>query len=268
MPKGMLSPRFAFISTLSGNRDPADDLILAIDKLTNGRWVVIKRHTIPSSLMADRRALLIACDKFLCLSHSGIARPIDVLVDRKGGVIQTVVEYFPGKSFIETLKSLSSEHFLLAIAQCCSALHFLHSRNYAHLDLHPGNLVMIPEIESEMPWSVKLIDLPFLPLQELRRHRDLLHFNPKFSAPEIISGSDFDHRADLYSFGALLYAALVGDLPEVSSSSLQPHSLGRDEEQPHTDLIAPDYLASIVRKLLYKDPQKRHGSFFFLLSDR
>ena len=36
---------------------------------------------------------------------------------------------------------------------------------------------------------------------------------PLYSAPEVLSGEEYNHKADLWSFGAILYELIVGFPP-------------------------------------------------------
>jgi Nif-specific regulatory protein len=133
--------------------------------------------------------------------------------------------------------------------------------------LHPGNILLLPSNTSNTKWTAKLLDLPFLQISELRINKDLITFNSSYSAPELISGNTFDHRADLYSVGALLYALLVGDPARKTDSTIGPRFVADVVNDDYTAFITPEFLGPIVKKLLHPDPEKRFGSSYFLLQE-
>jgi serine/threonine-protein kinase len=85
---------------------------------------------------------------------------------------------------------------------------------------------------------------------------------PTFIAPEKIERKDFDHRADLYAVGVMLYKALSGDYPfdgKTPVEILQKHV--SEIAAPLTERCKiPEGVSEIVMRALEKDPNKRFVS--------
>ncbi|MCI0568412.1 MAG: protein kinase, partial [Acidobacteria bacterium] len=257
-----ISERFGLEKVLHQGSRSSECTFLASDRARNNSLAVIKTYKLPEFFFRDPRKLLFAADQFLSLSHPGLIQPLDVFFDRGGQSLQVVFEYYSGEPFLSTLKSLSTVHFLDILSQICRALQYLHSRNRAHLDLHPGNILLLPVMSSPDKWTVKLLDLPFLPIPDLRKERDIIRFNTYYSAPELLVGNAFDHRADLYSVGVLLHAVLIGE-PATRVDPATGLGLGAElVNDDYTSFITPEFLGPIVKKLLQPSPEKRFGSSY------
>jgi eukaryotic-like serine/threonine-protein kinase len=83
---------------------------------------------------------------------------------------------------------------------------------------------------------------------------------PSYAAPEQVRGQDVDVRADLYSFGATVYALLAGKPP---FDGRQPGEvLSRILTEPPPPFAAhgvhvPKGLEAVILRLLAKDPERR-----------
>jgi serine/threonine protein kinase len=77
-------------------------------------------------------------------------------------------------------------------------------------------------------------------------------------SPEQIQGQEVDQRSDLFAFGIILYEMLAGKHPWRRASSVDTlHAILYDD--PAMEAI-PQPMASIVRKLLRKNPAERFFS--------
>lgn len=84
---------------------------------------------------------------------------------------------------------------------------------------------------------------------------------PAYMAPEQFEDANsVDVRADIYSFGVMLFQMLTGDLPFTGETWMQFRYLHKFEPAPVLDgKQAP--LAGIVRRCLEKDPSSRYEGF-------
>ncbi len=86
---------------------------------------------------------------------------------------------------------------------------------------------------------------------------------PEYMAPEQARGEPIDHRADLFSLGSVLYALCTGSSPFRSSTALAVLRRVSDEAPlPIRSLNpdVPDWLETLIARLLAKDPDDRFQS--------
>src|SRR5205085_12129327 len=81
---------------------------------------------------------------------------------------------------------------------------------------------------------------------------------PGYLAPELLSGAEHDARADLFSFGVVLYEVLTGERPFRRESPADTFRATREHHPPppRTGSALDDFCV----KLLAKDPAKRPAS--------
>ncbi len=151
--------------------------------------------------------------------------------------------------------------------QVCEALQVLHRRGAVHRDVKPENVFLT----EDGPWGdhARLIDLGVLALASddpEKAHEDtgrVIMGTPLYLAPELAYGATPDPRADLYSFGALLYHLLAGEPPFPGDDPLEVVQRHVNEPvRPLSTLVSalPSSLVDIVHRCLDKDPLERPES--------
>ncbi len=139
------------------------------------------------------------------------------------------------------------------------ALDHVHHRGLIHRDLKSANVLVLPD------GRVKLLDFGTAkvsdPVQEITRDGEFIG-TFAYASPEQLVNKGLDHRADLYSFGVLLYRLSTGKRP---FNAKELHLLARQhvKEAPpppslHCEL--PPGLEQIILALLEKKPGDRPQS--------
>uniref|UniRef100_A0A1B6LSA0 non-specific serine/threonine protein kinase n=1 Tax=Graphocephala atropunctata TaxID=36148 RepID=A0A1B6LSA0_9HEMI len=154
--------------------------------------------------------------------------------------------------YILTKQSYLSEDAALPIVcDLVSALFYLHSNRVLHRDLKPQN-VMITE-----GGMAKLCDFGFARSMSRGTHvLTSIKGTPLYMAPELIEEKPYDHNADLWSLGCIVYEMMMGVPPFTTNSILQLVRMIRFEP-----VNWPHYLSSpcrdLLQGLLNKDPTER-----------
>jgi serine/threonine-protein kinase len=89
--------------------------------------------------------------------------------------------------------------------------------------------------------------------------RSLIAGTAGYMAPEQIRGEPSDLRADLFSFGALLYELVTGQRAFSGESAAETMQAVVGDEPPLVDSLPPP-IRAIVRRCLSKDPAARYQS--------
>ena len=84
-------------------------------------------------------------------------------------------------------------------------------------------------------------------------------------APELVQEKPYDHTADLWSLGCILYELFQGQPPFYTTSIFQLVSLIIQEEIKWPDNMSPD-LTSFLKGILTKDPKALGCKFFYFIS--
>jgi len=139
------------------------------------------------------------------------------------------------------------------------ALDHVHHRGLIHRDLKSANVLVLPD------GRVKLLDFGTAkvsdPVQEITRDGEFIG-TFAYASPEQLLNKGIDHRADLYSYGVLLFRLATGKRP---FNAKELHLLARQhvKEPPPspTDLVPlPPGLENIILALLEKKPENRPQS--------
>jgi tRNA A-37 threonylcarbamoyl transferase component Bud32 len=148
------------------------------------------------------------------LSHPNIVQVYDAGEDELDGreVSYVVVEYVPGgdlKSFIDRRGPLPGAMLSRIGADVVAGLVHAHERGVIHRDIKPQN-VLIDEYGSP-----KLTDFGIARAMNVDRSTSTDSYlgTPLYSSPEQLRGDEVTAQSDIYSLGATLYHAAVGEPP-------------------------------------------------------
>ena len=179
------------------------------------------------------------------LAHTNIVTAYDAneLADR----FYLVLEFVDGPNLdalVRTRGPLPAAEACEYVRQAAAGLQHAHEKGMVHRDVKPTNLLVARPTPSAGP-AVKIADfgIPKAPAG-----------TSAFAAPEARGAGPVDHRADLYSLGAVLYFLLTGHAPGAA-----PVPVG----QLRPDV--PPEVGAVVHRLLAPDPAARFASAAELL---
>ncbi len=231
------------------------------------RDVAVK--VLPSGVLGDENARKRFRKEALTLSklnHPHIATVFDF--DSQDDVDFIVMELIEGMSLAEKLKTgaLAEKEISELGAQIAEALEEAHEGGVIHRDLKPGNIALTSK------GRVKVLDFGLArfvkPVSDEASTEALTEAHTvagtlPYMSPEELRGERADHRADIYSFGVVLYEMATGRRPFEAklSTRLTDAILHQVPEPPstHERKISPG-LESAILKALDKDPEHRYQS--------
>ena len=186
----------------------------------------------------------------LCrLNHPNI---VQVYTYGRAGVPYIVMELVEGRGWNEILKepgrTIHPQQTLRTLIQVADALKHAHEREVIHRDLKPHNILITPDREP------KIVDFGLSLLMEREAGATQRIGTPGYLAPEIIEADPTacDHRADIYSLGALIHAAFAGSSPFAGGNA---HAIVRAQTEGNITLsnLLPAALHPLVRQCLERD---------------
>lgn len=195
------------------------------------------------------------------LDHENIARVFGVGQDR--GVHFIAFEFVEGTTVrdqIATHGRLDPADVVRISLQLASALAHAAARGVVHRDVKPSNIIITRS------GRVKLVDMGLARHFERRSDGGLTESGMTLGTFDYIAPEqardprDSDARSDLYSLGCAMFHMLTGRPPYPEGTVLQKLLKHQGEEPPDTrDFAAavPARLASLVRRLMAKDPARR-----------
>ena len=195
------------------------------------------------------------------LSHPNIVNTYDV--GREGNTYYIVMELVDGPSLAEIIAAdgrLPEPVALDYAAQVCNGLAYAHRQGLLHRDIKPANILITKDD------VVKLSDFGIaraVSQQTMTMTRPgMVMGSVYYLSPEQAQGLELTEASDLYSVGIVLYQMLTGKLPFTGESPVTVALKHISDPAPALDPSAgvSPALASIVSKLLQKQPENRFGS--------
>jgi eukaryotic-like serine/threonine-protein kinase len=227
-----------------------------------GRTVAIKTITLVGT--EEERAHFEA--RFLqeARAAGGVGHPSIITiydVGREGDVAFMAMELLEGRELRDLIRggSLAPSEAVEIAARVAEALAAAHERGVIHRDVKPGNIMVLTD------GRVKIMDFGIARLRDpdVKTATGMMLGSPRYMSPEQVAGDSFDHRADIFSLGVVLYEMLTGITPfsgdditqlmfQVVNASAVPPS--------HVNRSLPPVLDYILARALKKKPDERYGS--------
>ena len=231
-----------------------------------GRDVALK--ALPPEFAADpdrvarfeREARLLAS-----LNHANIGGIHGL--EEADGTVALVLELVEGDTLADRLVvgALPADEALRLGVQICTALEAAHEKGVIHRDLKPANIKITPE------GTVKVLDFGLAKAFEARETDAALTHSPTLSmaatqagvilgtagymSPEQASGTASDKRADIWSFGVVLFEMLAG--AKVFGGETVPHVLAAVLAREPDWASLPPHLHPRLREVLERCLQKK-----------
>ncbi len=141
--------------------------------------------------------------------------------------------------------------------QIADGLAAAHEQGVVHRDIKPANILLNEGIErlwiTDFGVARAMCDVSMT-------QTGLVAGTPQYMSPEQARGESVDHRSDLFSLGCVLYTACTGRPPfRAESPYAMIRRIADTEPTPVRELNpdVPDWLCSVIAKLMSKDPQER-----------
>lgn len=206
------------------------------------------------------------------INHPSVATLFDfsALPDGSHYMVWEYIEGINLHELIDQRGPLSPKYAAKLAAQALHGLDAIHRAGIVHRDISPENLMITRDDEGEE--RVKIIDLGIAKkwdTEDDKTKTGMFVGKWKYCSPEHLGmlppGERIDGRADLYSFGIVLYEMLTG-VPPFQADTPHAYLMMHSSEQPRAlrdvnpGVTAPPEFEAIILKSLEKDRKNRFAS--------
>jgi serine/threonine-protein kinase len=238
------------------------------------RNVAIK--VIPARISSPvlETALLREAQLTSSLSHPGIVTIYDILFQE--GTTCIVMEFVEGSPLQQLIPEggLAIDRALTLANLIGNAIAAAHAAGVVHRDLKPANILVRDDGQIRiLDFGLAKVARPFSPdaeTQAMSIFGGLTVGTMGYMAPEQARGEEVDERADIFSFGVILYRLLTGRLPFRGTNALSLlHAMQMVDSEPMRDARPeiPAPLELIARRALAKKAADRYQTIGEMLKD-
>jgi serine/threonine-protein kinase len=205
------------------------------------------------------------------LDHENIGRVHAVGSDR--GWHYIVFEYIEGQNLRDLVREegpFAVGRAIDVVTQVADALEHASERDVVHRDIKPSNIVITPA------GRARIVDMGLARLAPAAGDADLTVSGMTLGTFDYISPEQArdpraaDVRSDLYSLGCTLFFMLAGRAPFAEGTMVQKLLQHQQDAPPSITAIRPDVperLATILARLMEKDPHERYQRPAVLVAD-
>ena len=200
------------------------------------------------------------------LSHRNIITIHDL--GEHDGQPYLAMEFLKGEDLQRRLsrpETLTLARKLEIAAEICDGLSYAHRRGFVHRDIKPANIFITEE------GVVKLLDFGLARMVSSEMtSSNMMVGTLNYMAPEQVRGERTDHRADIFSFGVVLYEILSGRKAfQGDSFATTLYKILQDVPEPllNIDATLPYEVVRLVEKAIAKSRDERYQDLSELARD-
>ncbi|ESO97940.1 hypothetical protein LOTGIDRAFT_153051 [Lottia gigantea] len=185
------------------------------------------------------------------LHHENIIEMLDSFETAKEVVV--VTDYAEGELFqiLEDDGNLPEEQVQTIACQLVSALFYLHSHRILHRDMKPQNILL------GKGGVVKLCDFGFARAMSFNTLvLTSIKGTPLYMSPELVEEKPYDHTADLWALGCIMYELFTGTPPFYTNSIFQLVNMIIKDPVKWPKNMSPVF-KDFLQGLLNKNPKLR-----------
>lgn len=249
------------------------NVYLAVDTRV-GHSVVIKQLNQDGASNEGVRARFLAEAEALAgFQHPRIMRVLDYATTQGEELPYLVTEALVGETLTSLLRrqpSLPLQTALMIARQTAQGLTAAHRRGVVHRDIKPDNLFLLGPRGA--PFGLKVIDFGMARLGGARDQSGThtVLGTVEYMAPEQVIADPVDGRADIYSFGVVLFRLFTGRLPFGSAEGIDLLCHQLFSPLPRASYWEPSldpHLDAIITRATRKHPDNRYPNMPAMMVD-
>jgi serine/threonine-protein kinase len=235
-----------------------------------GRDVAIKVLPDAFARDAERMARFQREAKVLAsLDHPNIASIYGL--EDSDGTRALVMQLVEGPTLADRIKQgpIPIDEALPIAKQICDALEYAHERGIIHRDLKPANVKVTNDdavkvldfgLAKALEVDPSSLDISTSPtISRMATQQGVLLGTAAYMSPEQAKGRSVDRRADIWSFGCVLYEMLTGKIafPGESVTDTLATVIRAEPDWSHLPAATPPHVRVLLRRCLQKDVHQR-----------
>lgn len=223
-----------------------------------GKFLKIRKSAC-SRLGLERSSVEQEVEILQAIQHPNIVALKDVFESRAEVVL--ILELVSGGElfdFIAEKENLLESEAIEFMKQILEGLGFMHSKNIAHFDLKPENIMLSDNVAPHP--NIKLIDFGLAHRFHQGEEYRSTSGTPQYIAPEVINCEPLSTAADMWSIGVITYILLSGLSPfqgETNEETLRNITVMNYEFVARYFSMTSSMAKDFIQKLLVKDPNDR-----------
>jgi eukaryotic-like serine/threonine-protein kinase len=183
------------------------------------------------------------------------------------GLFYIAMEYLEGQTVQSLMMEkhvLPAEQIVEIAVQVCAGLEYAHQMKVIHRDIKPANIMITRQNVA------KIMDFGISKAAGTMTNTSQVLGTPNYMAPEQVKGLDLDGRADLFSFGVVLYEMATGERPFAGQNvTTIIYKIVNESPVAPSDreVTVHPGLSAVIARCLSKNPEERYASAAELARD-